>query len=86
MTATQRAEVEAALRRRDLPPRVRERLEMVKAVALGSDLEQIATWTGRSTRRIRAWLTAFATEGLGALADKARSGRPVKADAAYVAA
>lgn len=34
--ADQRAEVEALLRR-DLSPRVRERLEMVKAVALGQE-------------------------------------------------
>ncbi len=31
----QREAVEALLHRRDLPPRVRERAEMVKAVALG---------------------------------------------------
>ena len=48
-----RAVVEAALRRRDLAPRVRERLEMVKARALGSDLEGIAAWSGRWRRRSR---------------------------------
>ena len=38
ITAEQRVAVERLLRRRDLPPRVRERLEMVKAAALGQDL------------------------------------------------
>jgi len=47
MTAEQRAAVERLLRRRDLPPRVRERLEMVKVAALGQDLAAIAAWSSR---------------------------------------
>ena len=42
--------VEAALWRRDLAPRVRERLEMVKAVALGYSLAEVARWSGRAER------------------------------------
>ena len=38
ISAGERAAIEVELRRRDLPPRVRERLEMVKAAALGQDL------------------------------------------------
>ena len=40
--------VEAALRRRDLNLRVRERLELVEAAALGHDLPAIARSSGRS--------------------------------------
>jgi transposase len=84
--AEPRARVEAALRRRDLSPRMRERLEMVKARALGSDLAAIATWSGRSVRTVRQWLRHFDEGGIAALADAPRAGRPAKADAAYLRA
>ena len=82
----ERALVEAELRRRDLTPRLRERLEMVKAVALGQDVATIAAWSGRSPARIRYWLDRFRQDGSSALADAPRSGRPPKADASYGAA
>ena len=86
VTAEQRAEVEALLRRTDLAPRVRERLEMVKGRALGQDLEQIAAWSGRTVRRVRHWLERFRAGGAAALADAPRAGRPVKAGTAYLQA
>lgn len=79
----QREEVETMLRRRDLAPRLRERLEMVKGVALGQDLTTIADWSGRSPRTITHWLRRFHTAGIRALADAPRAGRPAQADAAY---
>jgi transposase len=81
-----RGTVEAALRRRDLAPRVRERLEMVKGVALGQPLAEVARWSGRGERTVVRWARAFAAGGVAALADAPRSGRPARADAAYVAA
>jgi transposase len=81
-----REAVDAALRQRDLAPRVRERLEMVKGVALGQSLDEVARWTGRTERTVTRWLTAFAAGGVAALADAPRRGRPVRADRAYVAA
>ena len=86
VTAAERRAVEAALRRRDLAPRVRERLEMVKAAALGHDLGWIARWSGRTPETARRWLAAFRAGGVAALADAPRAGRPPKADAAYLAA
>ena len=59
VTAEERTEVEAVLRRRDLPPRLRERLEMVKAAALGQDVAAIARWSGRTPETVRRWLGAF---------------------------
>jgi len=82
----QRAEVEALLRRRDLTPRFRERLEMVKGWAQGQHLTAIAHWSGRSPRRIRHWLARFQRGGVAVLADAPRAGRPPKADAPYLAA
>jgi transposase len=81
--AERRAEVEALLRQRTLHPRVRERLEMVKARTLGQDLATIAAWCGRTVRTVDRWLARFATGGPAALADAPRSGRPPCADAAY---
>lgn len=48
LTKAQRAEVHTALGRKWLNPRVRERLEMVKAADLGHDPQTIATWSGRT--------------------------------------
>jgi transposase len=78
--------VAVALRRRDLAPRVRERLEMVKGVALGQPLTDVARWSGRTERTVERWLVAFARGGVTALADAPRAGRPVRADATYLAA
>jgi transposase len=83
VSPAQRVEVDHWLRRRDLAPRLRERLEMVKAVGLGQTVPQIAQWSGRTERTVRHWLRRYATGGVGGLADAPRAGRPVAADAAY---
>jgi transposase len=83
MRAEQRVEVERLLRRCDLPPRVRERLEMVKAAALGQDLATIAAWSGRTVRTVQRWLRRYGVGGAAAVADAPRAGRPPRADAAY---
>jgi transposase len=85
-TETQIAEIVAALRRPDLPPRQRERLELVKGVSQGFDLVQLCAWSGRTPRTVRRWLAAYAAGGIAALADAPRAGRPPQADAAYLAA
>jgi transposase len=74
------------LRRPDLTPRVRERLEMVKAVGLGDELRRITAWSGREARTIRRWVRAYARSGLSGLSDAPRSGRPAHVDADYLAA
>jgi hypothetical protein len=72
MTAEQRAAVERLRRRRDLPPQVRERLEMVKAAALGQELAAIAAWSGRSVRTVQRWLRRYGAGGVAAVADAPR--------------
>ena len=69
MARESRETVEAALRRRDLAPRVRERLEMVKGVALGQSVTDVARWSGRTERTVERWLTAYVDGGAAALAD-----------------
>jgi transposase len=86
ITAAQQAAVEALLGQRDLAPRQRERLEMVKAAWLGSDVATIGRWSGRTPRTVRRWLGAFRDGGVHALAGAPIPGRPPKADAAYLAA
>src|SRR5258706_10634899 len=82
----QREDVERQLRRTDLTRRGRERLEMVKAAALGDDVARIARWRGRSVARVEHWLARFATGGGAALADAPRAGRPRQAGSPYGAA
>src|SRR4051812_40430877 len=60
LTSEERQELRATLPRGDLSPRVRERLEMVKAADLGHGLQEIAAWSGRKPRTVRRWLVAFA--------------------------
>lgn len=83
VTDEQRAAVEGLLRQPHLKPRLRERLEMVKAAGLGHDLVTIVAWSGRSAETVRHWLGRFVAGGVVALADAPRPGRPVAADAAY---
>src|SRR5438067_2952245 len=78
-----RTEVDRWLRRRDLCPRVRERLEMVKAVALGQDLAAIVAWSGRTARTVERWVRCYGESGPAAVADAPRAGRPPRADQAY---
>ena len=82
VTAAQRLAVEQRLGRRDLSRRERERLEMVKAAALGYDVAAIAQWSGRTARTVQRWLARFVAAGPAALRDAPRPGRPPKADAA----
>ena len=82
----ERVVLQATLQHRDLTPRVRERLEMVKAADLGYDLAEIAVWSGRSEKTVQRWLGRFVHAGIAGLADAPRPGRPVQADADYLAA
>ena len=86
ITPSERIAVEAMLQQRTLSPRLRERLEMVKAASLGFDWDTIAAWSGRTPRTVRHWLTRFASGGIAALDDAPRFGRPPTADAIYHAA
>src|SRR5260370_42013798 len=75
----QRRELERRLRQPDLTPRERERLEMVKAAALGQDLGAIGAWSGRTERTVRRWLRQYVSQGLDDVADAPRRGRSRRA-------
>jgi transposase len=82
----ERGEWVGLLRRRELTPRVRARLEMVKAASLGRGVAAIAQWVGRSPPTVRLWLRRYRDGGVAALTDAPRAGRPAKADRAYLQA
>lgn len=86
LTDEDRVIVERALTDRTQSARVRERLEMVKGAALGWDIATLVAWSGRSENVVRHWIGIYQTGGLPALSDAPRSGRPAKADEAYLAA
>src|SRR5579864_8233446 len=65
LTEERRAAVERAPRRPDRTRRGRERLELVKAAALGDDAARSARWSGRTVATVRHWLAALA-RGVGA--------------------
>lgn len=58
---------------------------MVKDAAQGWDVGAIARWSGWAEATVRRWLAAYHTGGVSALADAPRGGRPLQADAAYLA-
>jgi transposase len=80
------ARVERLLTERTRSPRLRERLEMVKAAYQDDDLRAIVRWSGRTDETVRRWLRAFGEGGVDALVDAPRAGRPCRADAAYLSA
>jgi hypothetical protein len=53
VSPAQRTAVEERLRRTDLSRRERERLEIVKAAALGYDEPAIARWSGHTVRTVQ---------------------------------
>lgn len=85
LSEADRVAIQTMLHQRTVTPRVRERLEMVKAADLGYGLAMIVAWSGRSTTTVRRWLSRFAEDGIAGLADAPRPGRPRQADAAYLA-
>lgn len=80
LAGERQAALTALLARRELAPRQRERLEMVKAAWLGETMGTIARWSGRTPRTVRRWLRVFRAGGAAALAGAPIPGRPPRAD------
>jgi transposase len=78
------AEIEAAIRR-DKRPEVRQRCTVIRLLHLGHKPEQIAEMQAVSKPTIYGWYDRWCSGGVEALANKPKSGRPLKADDEYTA-
>ncbi len=75
LTAEQRRELQQRARQREVAPRVRDRLEMVRLSDLGRTIPQIARDLGAHEQTVRKYLKAFRGGGFTALPDRPRPGR-----------
>ena len=76
LTPEQRDELNQRARARDIAPRVRDRLEMVRLFDLGQTIPQIAQTLGAHPQTVRKYIKAFVAEGFAALSDRPIPGRP----------
>ena len=85
LTEQELAAVETAIRR-DKRPEVRQRCTVIRLLHLGHKPEQIAGMQAVSKPTIYGWYDRWCSGGVEGLANKPKSGRPLKADAEYTAA
>ena len=78
------ANIEAAIRR-DKRPEVRQRCTAIRMLHLGHKAEEVARMQAVSKPTIYSWWKRWVAGGVEALANRPRSGRPPKADEAYIA-
>ena len=78
------AQVEAAIRR-DKRPEVRQRCTAIRMLHMGYKAEEVAKMVAVSNPTIYGWWKRWSIGGVEELANKPRSGRPAKADEAYIA-
>jgi transposase len=76
LTPEQREELNQRARARNVMPRLRERLEMVRLSDLGQTIPQIAHTLGHHEQTVRKYLKAFVAGGFAALPDRPIPGRP----------
>jgi transposase len=76
LTPEQRAELHRRARARLVPPRLRDRLEMVRLSDLDWSVPTIAAYLGCHEQTVRKFVKAFLAGGFDALPDRPRPGRP----------
>ena len=85
LTDEQRAAVEQAMNHSPLPE-VRQRAMAIRLLHLGHKPETVAQMLAVAPSSIWNWHRRYRATGLAGLANRAKSGRPSKADATYVSA
>lgn len=75
--------IEAAIRH-DKRPEVRQRCTVIRLLHLGHKPEQVAEMQAVSKPTIYSWFNRWRSNGIDGLAIRPRSGRPSKADEAYI--
>ncbi len=76
LTPDQLDDLNARSRSRDLTPRERERLEMIRLSHLGLTIPQIAAHLDRHQQTVRRIISGFLDAGFAILPDQPRPGRP----------
>jgi transposase len=85
LTEQELAKVETAIRH-DKRPEVRQRCTVIRLLHLGHKAEQIAEMQAVSKPTIYGWYDRWRSGGVEGLANKPKSGRPLKTDDAYALA
>lgn len=86
LTEEERRELNRRSRERELAPRMRERLEMVRLSDLGYEIPEIAVLLERHQQTVRRWVKAFIAEGFEGLADEPIPGAPPRLTSANLEA
>ena len=68
----------ARIAKKELNPRVRQRLLAIRLVIMGNSVPQAAKTVGLKQRQSRNWIHRFNAEGLDGLRDRPRPGQPAK--------
>lgn len=82
----QQAELHRRAHQRQVAPRVRDRLEMVRLSHLGWSVPKIAVHLGQHEQTVRAWIKVFGEGGFDALRDKPHTGKKSAVTADMLAA
>ena len=83
LTAEQLSDLEQAINRSPYPE-VRQRAIAIRLLHLGQSLEQVAQAVMVTSNTVYAWHKRWRAEGIAGLRDGHRTGRPAKADQAYL--
>ena len=86
LTAEQREELHRRARAREVAPRLRDRLEMVRLSDLDWSVPRIAAYLGCHEPTVRRVVKAVLAHGFAALPDRPCSGRPPTLTGAHLAA
>ena len=85
LTDQELAEIDTAIRR-DKRPEVRQRCMIIRLLHLGHKPEQIAEMQAVSKPTVYGWYKRWRSGGVEGLANRPKSGRPLKADDEYIKA
>jgi putative transposase len=84
LTPEQRADLNRRARAREVAPRLRDRLEMVRLSDLGWSIPAVAASLGLHEQTVRKHVKAFLAGGFDALPDKPVPGRPATLTEAHL--
>lgn len=84
LTDVQRSEIRDWTHAAGVTPRVRDRLEMVRLADAGWSIPRVARHLGCHDQTVRKYIKAFLAEGVAALPDRPRPGRPPTVTATHL--